>query len=119
MDLFSVPVRKFGYLTRFLPNSPQESSTMVGSIHNGSVEELDCGSFFDQIGDLLDFPLNGEDIETGLPGKLDSFPTIWSTESDSVFSNANSDLSAQLSVPVSASKRQISANCTYHVHSNA
>lgn len=76
---------------------------MVGSIHGGNMEEMDCGSFFDHIDDLLDFPLNGEDIESGLPGKFDSFPSIWSTESDSVFSNTDSDLPVQLSVPVSAS----------------
>lgn len=74
---------------------------MSGPIHNGSMEEFDCGSFFDHIDDLLDFPMNDEYIDAGLPAKIDSFPSIWSTESDTVFSNNESDLSAQLPVPVS------------------
>ncbi|XP_031374395.1 GATA transcription factor 8-like [Punica granatum] len=73
---------------------------MVGPIHNGGMEDMDCGSFFDHIDDLLDFPMNENDIDAaGLPGRLDSFPSIWTAGSDSVFSNTNSDLSAQLSVP--------------------
>ncbi|XP_023542369.1 GATA transcription factor 8-like [Cucurbita pepo subsp. pepo] len=79
---------------------------MVG---NSFVDDLDCGSFFDHIDDLLDFPV--EDVDAGLPPAKggdsgNSFPTIWSTQSealpgsDSVFSaNRNSDLSADLSVP--------------------
>lgn len=80
-------------------------------IGNNFVDEIDCGSFFDHIDDLLDFPV--EDVEAGLPpakggDSANSFPTIWPTHSeslpgsDSVFSaNSNSDLSAELSVPVS------------------
>ncbi|KAF2295740.1 hypothetical protein GH714_033784 [Hevea brasiliensis] len=79
------------------------------------IDEIDCGSFFDHIDDLLDFPT--DDIEACLPGpdctttnnnngNANSFPSIWSTHSDSlpgsdsVFSNNNgSDFSAELSVP--------------------
>ncbi|KAJ9159932.1 hypothetical protein P3X46_025382 [Hevea brasiliensis] len=82
------------------------------------IDEIDCGSFFDHIEDLLDFPT--DDIEACLPGpdcttttttnndngNANSFPSIWSTQSDSlpgsdsVFSNNSaSDLSAELSVP--------------------
>ncbi|XP_065870894.1 GATA transcription factor 8 [Euphorbia lathyris] len=77
------------------------------------VDEIDCGSFFDHIDDLLDFPT--DDIEACLPGpdcttaanNVNSFPSIWSTHSDSlacsdsVFSHNHSasDLSAELSVP--------------------
>ncbi|PKI56369.1 hypothetical protein CRG98_023254 [Punica granatum] len=69
-------------------------------------EAADCGSFFDHIDDLLDFPV--EDVEAGLPlANHDSFPSIWSAQteslpcSDSVFTNNSSsaDLSAELSVP--------------------
>lgn len=75
------------------------------------MDEIDCGSFFDHIDDLLDFP--SEDIEGGLPCPENAtatttnlFPSIWSVQSeslpcsDSVFSNNSaSDLSAGLSVP--------------------
>ncbi|EEF28339.1 GATA transcription factor 8 [Ricinus communis] len=81
------------------------------------IDEIDCGSFFDHIDDLLDFPT--DDIDSCLPdctnavnvnGNVNSFPSIWSTQSDSlpgshsVFSsntnnNSASDLSAELSVP--------------------
>ncbi|KDP44375.1 hypothetical protein JCGZ_20055 [Jatropha curcas] len=79
------------------------------------MDEIDCGSFFDHIDDLLDFPT--DDIDDCLPGSDcatinnngiagNSFPSIWSTQSDSlpgsdsVFSNNSaSDLSAELSVP--------------------
>ncbi|KAF5729500.1 GATA transcription factor 8-like [Tripterygium wilfordii] len=69
------------------------------------VDEIDCGSFFDHIDDLLDFPT--ENGECGLPPvDSNSFSSIWSTQSeslpcsDSVFSNnSSSDLSAELSVP--------------------
>jgi hypothetical protein len=83
---------------------------MVGS---NFMDELDCGSFFDQIDDLLDFPV--EDVDTvaaSLPsvasvGNCNSLASIWPNESesfpnsDSVFSgnNSASDLSAELSVP--------------------
>ncbi|XVF83201.1 hypothetical protein PTKIN_Ptkin16aG0115000 [Pterospermum kingtungense] len=74
------------------------------------IDEIDCGSFFDHIDDLLDFP-NG-DVEAGLPAadsaiNAADFPSIWTPTqsesfpcSDSVFSNNSaSDLSAELSVP--------------------
>lgn len=78
------------------------------------MDEIDCGSFFDHIDDLLDFPV--EDVDGGaatLPsvaaaGNCNSLASIWPAESDSfptsdsVFSgNTASDLSAELSVPVS------------------
>ncbi|XP_056163148.1 GATA transcription factor 8-like isoform X1 [Syzygium oleosum] len=47
------------------------------------MEEIDCGSFFDQIDDLLDFP--NDDVEAGLPPiDRDSFPSIWSAHPDSL-----------------------------------
>ncbi|GAU15868.1 hypothetical protein TSUD_40890 [Trifolium subterraneum] len=77
------------------------------------MDELDCGSFFDHIDDLLDFPV--DDVDTAaasLPtvasvGNCNSLASIWPNESesfpasDSVFSagNSASDLSAELSVP--------------------
>ncbi|XVE68883.1 hypothetical protein DITRI_Ditri09bG0105100 [Diplodiscus trichospermus] len=73
------------------------------------IDEIDCGSFFDHIDDLLDFP-NG-DVEAGLSASdaaIDAaaFPSIWTSHSeslpgsDSVFSNNSaSDFSAELSVP--------------------
>ncbi|EOY18663.1 Plant-specific GATA-type zinc finger transcription factor family protein isoform 1 [Theobroma cacao] len=73
------------------------------------IDEIDCGSFFDHIDDLLDFP--NEDVEAGLSASdsavnASAFPSIWTTHSeslpgsDSVFSNNSaSDLSAELSVP--------------------
>lgn len=71
-------------------------------------ETADCGSFFDHIDDLLDFPV--EDVEACLPpANSGLIPSIWSTQpesipcSDSVFTgnNSKSDLSAELFVPVS------------------
>lgn len=72
------------------------------------MDELDCGSFFDHIDDLLDFP--NEDIEAGLTAAdSKSFAPLWPTQSeslpasDSVFSNnSTTDISAELSVPVSS-----------------
>lgn len=76
------------------------------------MDEIDCGSFFDHIDDLLDFPV--EDVDGGgasLPsvaatGNCNSLASIWPPESesfpgsDSMFSgNSASDLSAELSVP--------------------
>lgn len=73
------------------------------------MEEIDCGSFFDQIDDLLDFP--SDDVEAGLPPiDHDSFPSFWSDQTQSlpgsgsgvgsVFeAHPGSDLSAHLSVP--------------------
>lgn len=69
-------------------------------------EEIDCGSFFDQIDDLIDFPA---DNGCGLSSGADDFPNIWSNPSgclpgsDPIFTgnngNSASDLSAELSVP--------------------
>ncbi|KAJ8759193.1 hypothetical protein K2173_004200 [Erythroxylum novogranatense] len=78
------------------------------------LDEIDCGSFFDHIDDLLDFP--SDDVDAGLSAPDNknnnvnngTFPSLWSTQSeslpgsDSVFSSNNnsaSDLSAELSVP--------------------
>ena len=92
-------------------------------IGNSLGDEIDCGSFFDHIDDLLDFPV--EDVDLGLPpvnrgDSANSFPTIWPTHSESlpgsvsVFSaNDNADLSAQLSVPVSVSFL-FTRGCFYH-----
>lgn len=82
---------------------------MAGPIQNSNMEEMDCVSFFDHMDDLLDFPMNDEDFEAGLTAKIDPFPSIWSTESDSVFSNPKSDLSAQLSVPVSPPQKTLNS----------
>uniref|UniRef100_A0A5B6YV57 GATA transcription factor n=1 Tax=Davidia involucrata TaxID=16924 RepID=A0A5B6YV57_DAVIN len=71
------------------------------------MDEIDCGSFFDQIDDLIEFPA---DNEGGLgSGNCNDFPSIWSNPlealpgSDPIFSgnnsNSASDLSAELSVP--------------------
>ncbi|XAR72118.1 hypothetical protein NMG60_11018639 [Bertholletia excelsa] len=73
------------------------------------MEEIDCGSFFDQIDDLIEFPA---DNECGLgSGTGNNFPSMWSNPpdalpgsvSDPIFSCKNSssasDLSAELSVP--------------------
>ena len=87
---------------------------MIGQTNtSGSfMDEIDCGSFFDHIDDLLDFP--SDDVDASLPDCTttnnhascfidnddNSFPGIWSTQSDSLPGSA-SDLSAELSVPVS------------------
>ncbi|KAJ6892417.1 GATA transcription factor 8-like [Populus alba x Populus x berolinensis] len=85
---------------------------MIGQTNtSGSfMDEIDCGSFFDHIDDLLDFP--SDDVDASLPDCTttnnhascfidnddNSFPGIWSTQSDSLPGSA-SDLSAELSVP--------------------
>ncbi|KAE8672020.1 hypothetical protein F3Y22_tig00111877pilonHSYRG00408 [Hibiscus syriacus] len=73
------------------------------------IDEIDCGSFFDHIDDLLDFP--NYDVDVGLSASDSAFnaaacPSIWTAQSESfpgsesVFSNNSaSDLSAELSVP--------------------
>lgn len=102
--------------SRKIKKLQSEKRTMIGPAN--FMDEIDCGSFFDHIDDLLDFPT--DDIEACLSGpdcttttknnnaNANSFPSIWSTQSDSipcsdsVFSNNSaSDLSAELSVPVS------------------
>ncbi|XP_009760862.1 GATA transcription factor 8-like [Nicotiana tabacum] len=66
------------------------------------VDEIDCGSFFDQIDDLIEFP---SENECGGFSSTDckEFPSIWDQPSDPLFSgsynNSPSDLSAELSVP--------------------
>ncbi|KAL7148288.1 hypothetical protein ABFS83_06G168300 [Erythranthe nasuta] len=70
------------------------------------MDEIDCGNFFDQIDDLIEFPPDNEDVG-GIFVNSDSskdFPSMWNDdalpESDHIFSaNAASDLSAELSVP--------------------
>ncbi|KAK8677292.1 hypothetical protein V6N13_142839 [Hibiscus sabdariffa] len=72
---------------------------MIGS--TDFIDEIDCGSFFD---DLIDFP-NG-DVELEAFDSTTTFPSIWTTQheslpcSDSVFSNNSaSDPSTELFVP--------------------
>ncbi|XP_019198448.1 PREDICTED: GATA transcription factor 8-like [Ipomoea nil] len=69
------------------------------------VDEIDCGSFFDHIDDLIDFPPENECGGVG-SGDCANFPSIWDEplpDSDPIFSAAHShsasDLSAELSVP--------------------
>uniref|UniRef100_A0A7N0ZZW1 GATA transcription factor n=1 Tax=Kalanchoe fedtschenkoi TaxID=63787 RepID=A0A7N0ZZW1_KALFE len=74
-------------------------------------DDFDCGNFFDQIDDLLDFPDEScnNNGESGLLCEdFKDFPSIWTQPdtfpgSESVFSGSNShsasDLSAELSVP--------------------
>lgn len=71
------------------------------------VDEIDCGSFFDHIDDLIEFPLENENVGLSSTDCKD-FPSIWNDplpDSDSFFSsnqrNSASDLSAEISVPVS------------------
>ncbi|KAE8683257.1 hypothetical protein F3Y22_tig00111213pilonHSYRG00601 [Hibiscus syriacus] len=73
------------------------------------IDEIDCGSFFDHIDDLLDFP--NDDVDAALYASdcavdAAAFPSIWTAQSesfpgsDSVFSNNSApDISAELSVP--------------------
>lgn len=97
---------KFSLIHRSL-FSQENFGTMIGT---NFMDEIDCGNFFENIDDLLDFPTGEDDVEAAL-GSADcnKFPTLWSNQSeslpgtDSVFSagNSASDLSAELSVPVS------------------
>lgn len=74
------------------------------------MDEIDCGNLFDQIDDLIEFPPDDEcDGDGKLVGSSDckDFP-VWNDElpgCDPLFSgghvNSASDLSAELSVPVS------------------
>lgn len=79
---------------------------MMGSNYN---DEMDCGSFFDHIDDLIDFP---SDNDIGFnSGNGNDFPSIWSNNvedlpgPDPIFpgmkNDSASDLSAELAVPVS------------------
>lgn len=71
------------------------------------MEEIDCGNFFDQIDDLLEFP--NDDVEKGFVdngvgiNQYNDFPPVFWSENSPVFSaatsNTASDLSAELSVP--------------------
>lgn len=72
------------------------------------MDDIDCGNFFDQIDDLIEFPpdnASGGNFVSSDDSK--DFPSMWNDalpESDPLFSgNAASDLSAELSVPVSIS----------------
>lgn len=76
---------------------------MMGSNFN---DEMDCGSFFDHIDDLIDFP-SDNDIGFNSSNGND-FPSIWTNNvedlpcPDPIFSgmkNSASDLSAELAVP--------------------
>ncbi|KAJ6720261.1 GATA TRANSCRIPTION FACTOR 8 [Salix viminalis] len=85
---------------------------MIGQTNASSsfLDEIDCGSFFDHIDDLLDFP--SDDVDATLPDCTttnnhascfidnddNSFPGIWSTQPDSLPGSASA-LSAELSVP--------------------
>ncbi|XP_010554544.1 PREDICTED: GATA transcription factor 8-like [Tarenaya hassleriana] len=68
-------------------------------------DEMDCGNFFDNMDDLIDFP--NEDIGLGFGmGDNDVFPSIWSAQpeswpgSDQLFSSKNnSDSPTELYVP--------------------
>ncbi|CAL1387069.1 unnamed protein product [Linum trigynum] len=89
---------------------------MVGPTPN-FMDELDCGSFFDQIDDLIDFPSDNLDaVFTSCPvddndrtisaAKNDAVdesfppPSIWAAHPGSVFPNhGGPDLAAELSVP--------------------
>lgn len=77
------------------------------------MDEIDCGSFFDHIDDLLDFSVNDVDATAASlstvtsAANCNSLASIWPNESDSfpasdsVFSGNSPDLSVELSVPVS------------------
>ncbi|KAK6136044.1 hypothetical protein DH2020_030210 [Rehmannia glutinosa] len=69
------------------------------------IDEIDCGNFFDQIDDLIEFPPDNECGDGNLVSSSDckDFPT-WNdalADCDPFFSDShvNSDLSAELSVP--------------------
>ncbi|KAK9707276.1 hypothetical protein RND81_07G185800 [Saponaria officinalis] len=72
---------------------------------NNIIEEIDGGSFFDQIDDFLDFP--NDDIDSGVFGSRDvldsaAFQNAWSENSPDFSvgqSQSASHLSAELSVP--------------------
>lgn len=73
------------------------------------MDENDCGNFFDQIDDLIEFPPDNEYGDGNLidSGDCKDIARIWNDplpESDPLFfnsqSNAITDLSAELCVPV-------------------
>ena len=73
------------------------------------IDEIDCGNFFDQMDDLIDFPPDSECGDANLVSSSDckDFPS-WEEAlqgCDTLFSASHdssaSDLAAELSVPVS------------------
>lgn len=112
-------------LSNFPPTFEFSQEKMVGP---NFMDEIDCGSFFDHIDDLLDFPVEDVDAAASaaaLPavsaaGNCNSLTSIWPHEpesfpgSDSVFSgNSASDLSAELSVPVSFQNATVLSTCVF------
>ncbi|KAM7268849.1 hypothetical protein ACFE04_011015 [Oxalis oulophora] len=81
----------------------------MGAVAQNFMDDIDCGSFFDQIDDLLDFPTedNNDVVDAELTQSESSSLPVWQTQpesiavSDSVFSvnNTASYLSADLAVP--------------------
>lgn len=73
------------------------------------MDDMDCGSFFDNMDDLIEFPADN-DCGNGLVGSggdCKDFPSIWNDalpDANNIFPGSNcnsaSDLSAELSVPV-------------------
>ncbi|CAL5363474.1 unnamed protein product [Camellia sinensis] len=92
-------------MTRKVKAKKIKEKKMMGSDY---IDEIDCGSFFDQIDDIIEFPT---DNECGLgSGGCADFPSIWSNPADALpgsgqifsgnnSSNAASVLAAELSVP--------------------
>ncbi|TKY46164.1 GATA transcription factor 8 [Spatholobus suberectus] len=80
----------------------QGKKKMIGNF----IDDIDCGSFFDHIDDLLEFPADDAAADTSAAAPVAPPANFWSAESDSlppadpVFScDAVPDLSAELSVP--------------------
>ncbi|CAI9767479.1 unnamed protein product [Fraxinus pennsylvanica] len=72
------------------------------------MDEIECGNFFDQIDDLIEFPPENECAGGGLvvDGDIKDFPSIWDDvlpDTDPLSSSSNgsapSDLSTELAVP--------------------
>lgn len=102
---FIFPLTLFHFLRKI-----RKKIKMVGNF----IDDIDCGSFFDQIDDLLDFPADENTDETAADTSAVAVSPeapplkFWSVDSDSlpaadtVFSVPSmTDLSAELSVPVS------------------
>ncbi|KAL7589695.1 hypothetical protein Lser_V15G36382 [Lactuca serriola] len=80
---------------------------MSGENFMDEMEEIDCGSFFDHIDDLIEFPPVNDTSLNSLD--CNEFPNIWTNNSDDlqvsdpIFCGSNSDsasaLSAELAVP--------------------